>query len=640
MKKIILPLLLVFCFSFSQAQVINTIAGTGIQGYTGDGGAATSEELNEPMGVAIDVMGNIFISDAGDARIRFVNTSGVIVTIGGTGVMGYTGDGGPATAAEIAYPAGIAVDASGSFYFADLANNRIRKVNSTGIISTVVGNGVANYSGDGGQGTAAEISQPSDVKIDAAGNLYIVDNGNMRIRKVNTAGIISTLAGTVYAGYTGDGGPATSAELNGPIGIAFDAAGNMYIGDSYNSVIREINTSGIISTFAGIGRQGFSGDGGPATAAEFGDPGYLSIDASGNLYISDMLNKRIREINTSGIVNTVAGGGSSFANGIPATLASIGQTGQMAFDAAGTLYIADHGEQTVRTLYNFNCSNNFNEPICIATIDTATNLAELIWGRTNSPPATGGYMVYRDSASVYSLTHTQPLNALSEFIDPNSNPSAGPVSYELATFDSCGESALSAPHTTIFLTTTSNTNVYILNWTAYVGFTPSKYRIFRGPALNAMVQIDSVPSTTLTFHDTLPPINSYYAVEAVNPSSACIPTTKIRSHNISSVALSGSFSNGFNTGILTGENNINSIRDLKIYPNPSNGTFTIQSALVLGQWSVTIYNELGQSVYTKTGIGKINEQVNLENVAEGIYTLRLQTSAGNTVKKLMVTGKN
>ncbi len=285
------------------------------------------------------------------------------------------------------------------------------------------------------------------------------------------------------------------------------------------------------------------------------------------------------------------------------------------------------------------CSNNFNEPICIATIDTATNKAEVIWGKTNSPNQNGyGYYdIYRDSNLGYASTHTQPLNVLSEYIDNTANLWTGPVSYELSTLDSCGESALSSPATTIFLITTSSTNAYNLSWTPYVGFTPSLYRIFRGPALNAMMQIDSVPNTVLTYVDSFPPINSFYAVEAVNPFGVCTPTTKIKPHN-SMAALSGSFSNGFNTATM-GVQNLSTSLNMNIYPNPSNGTFTIQSLVVSGLWTVSIYNELGQSVYSKTGTGKINEQVNLENITEGIYTVRLQTSTGSSVKKLVVMRK-
>ncbi len=285
--------------------------------------------------------------------------------------------------------------------------------------------------------------------------------------------------------------------------------------------------------------------------------------------------------------------------------------------------------------------NNYNEPICIATIDTATNKAEVIWGRTNSPPATGSYNVYRDSASGYTMTHSQPLTALSEYIDMNSNPTAGTVAFEISTVDSCGESILSPPHRTIYLNTTASTNVFILNWTPYIGFTPTVYRIFRGPALNAMVQIDSVAPTVYTYHDTLPPLGSYYAVEAVNPSGVCIPTTKIKPRN-SMATLSGSFSNGFNTAVLGVQNIANSISNVTIYPNPEKGAFNIEWTMGNGfsaGGEISIINQLGQVVYSEhkqfnNGINK--EQINPGMLASGIYSLRIQDTKGTTVKKLEV----
>jgi hypothetical protein len=294
------------------------------------------------------------------------------------------------------------------------------------------------------------------------------------------------------------------------------------------------------------------------------------------------------------------------------------------------------------------CNTNYSEPICIATIDTATNKAEVIWGRTNSPPATGSYNVYKDTTSGFMLIHNQALNALSEYVDTTSFPSDGPETYELSTLDSCGESALSSPHTTIYLTTTSGLNVYILNWTAYVGFTPSKYRILRGPTMSSLVQIDSVPNGVLTYHDTLPPLGSIYLVEAVNPSSACIPTTKIKPHNVALTALSGSFSNGFNTGnIITGNKNISAVTNLKIYPNPANGMFTVEYTvnipIAIGSQSsvmqMSVLDELGQVVYDNTetrNAGNYKEQLNLEYLASGIYSLRVQTASGITIKKLVI----
>jgi len=289
-----------------------------------------------------------------------------------------------------------------------------------------------------------------------------------------------------------------------------------------------------------------------------------------------------------------------------------------------------------------NCTNNYTQPICIVTLDTATNKCEIVWGRTNSPPAGGyGYFnIYRDTGAGYSMIHSQALNVLSEYIDIGSNPSAGTVSYELGTVDSCGTSTLSSPHTSIYLTTTAGVNVYILNWTAYVGFTPTEYIIYRGPSLSSLASIDTVSNATFTFHDTLPPLGSYYVVEAVNPNGPCVPTTHSAGKSSFSL-LSGAFSNGFNTGTLLGINNLESkITNLNVYPNPSNGIFTL-SYLMIGSDNITIniINELGQVVYIEqknVNTGPHTEQLNAGNLASGIYSLRVQTNTGTSVRKLLI----
>ena len=252
----------------------------------------------------MDATGNLYIADAFNSRIRKVNTSGIISTIAGNGTAAYSGDGGLASVAELNYPRGIALDAAGNLYIADASNNRIRKINTAGIISTYAGNGTGGFSGDGAQAAAAELFGPWSLAFDAVGNLYIADFSNIRIRMVNAGGIISTIAGNGTAGFTGDGGQAALAELNQPDGVACDAAGNIYIANAGNNRVRMINTLGIITTVAGNGTQGYSGDGGQATAAELYNISGLACDTAGNLYIADTYNNRIRKVNaiqTTGI---------------------------------------------------------------------------------------------------------------------------------------------------------------------------------------------------------------------------------------------------------------------------------------------------------------------------------------------------
>jgi sugar lactone lactonase YvrE len=286
----------------SAAGVISTVAGSGTQGFSGDGGPATSAQLDSPTGVAVDASGNLYIADTLNHRIREVS-AGTITTVAGTGTAGYSGDGGPATAAELDQPTALAVDSQGNIYIADTNNNRIREI-SGGNIKTAAGTGQQGFSGDGGQATAAALDSPTGVAVDAGSNIYIGDTGNQRVRMVASAsGVISTIAGTGARGFTADG-PALTAALSDPSGIAVDSSGTVYVADSNNERIRAIS-GGNITTIAGSGAEGFSGDGGAATSASLDTP--RAVIAMGSMVLfSDTLNNRVRVV-SGGNINTIAG---------------------------------------------------------------------------------------------------------------------------------------------------------------------------------------------------------------------------------------------------------------------------------------------------------------------------------------------
>ncbi|MHB8259084.1 MAG: NHL domain-containing protein [Bacteroidia bacterium] len=275
------------------AGVITTIAGTGTAGFSGDGGAATAAQLNTPTGVTFAGT-NLVIADAGNNRIRMISY-GTISTVIGTGTAGFSGDGGTMTAAELNHPTGVAIDGN-YIYIADYGNNRIRVVNASYIISTLAGNSTAGYSGDGGSSVAAELNGPNGVSVDAAGNVYVADKANNRIRMINSSGIITTVAGDGTFGYSGDGGAGTAAKLAYPEGVTCDVFGNFYIVDNYYPRIRKVNNAGIISTIAGSGVASYSGDGGAATAARISNPSNVAFDGSGNMYIADGGNNRVRMV--------------------------------------------------------------------------------------------------------------------------------------------------------------------------------------------------------------------------------------------------------------------------------------------------------------------------------------------------------
>jgi hypothetical protein len=281
----------------TEAGVITTVAGNGTGGYSGDNGLATAAKLNYPYGVAVDSAGTLYIADRGNDRVRKVR-DGVITTVAGTGTPGYSGDNGLATAAKLNEPWGVVVDSTGTLYIADTNNHRVRKVTGNGRITTVAGTGTGGYGGDNGPATDAQLNQPYGVGVDSTGTLYIADRGNHRVRKV-TGTVITTVAGTGTPGYSGDHGPATDAHLNSPFGVGVDSTGTLYIADTGNDRVRKV-VDGVITTVAGNGTGGYNGDNRPATDAHLNSPRGVGVDSAGTLYITDTHNHRVRKVTGTG----------------------------------------------------------------------------------------------------------------------------------------------------------------------------------------------------------------------------------------------------------------------------------------------------------------------------------------------------
>jgi sugar lactone lactonase YvrE len=333
---------------------ILTVAGNASAGYSGDGSFATIAQLNQPRNMIFDNSGNYYITDFTNNRIREVATADTISTIVGNGTAGYGGDGQGANTASINGPWGVVMDGTGNLYFADSANNRIRKVSSiNGTISTIAGTGAAGFSGDGAAATAAVLNDPTCLAMDHAGNLYVCDTANNRIRKITPGGTISTVAGNGTEGYSSDGIAATNSALNDPEGLVFDSNNNMYISDYGNNRIREVTSStGTISTVAGTGAAGYSGDNGVALNAKLNSPRGITIDTSNNLYFADSINNVVRKITAGGIISTIAGTGKAGFSGDngPATLAQLTLPSGVAFDASGNLYVVDTGNSVIRRI--------------------------------------------------------------------------------------------------------------------------------------------------------------------------------------------------------------------------------------------------------------------------------------------------
>jgi len=345
----------------SGSDKITTIAGIGkfgIGGFSGDGGRATKAQLSQPSAVAVDRKGNVYIADTRNNRVRKVTPGGTITTLAGMSYNdGFSGDGGPATSAMLSHPIGVAVDVQGNVYIADSSNHRVRKVSPAGTITTLAGSGTGapGFSGDGGPATSAMLYQPAGVAVDGKGNVYIADTNNNRVRKVSADGTITTIAGTGKAGFSGDGGPATSAMLKVPHSAAVDRYGNVYIADYGNLRVRKVSPGGKITTIAGTGVNGFSGEGGRATSAQTTGPFGVAVDAQGNVYIAEPAVGRVLKV-SGGRLTRIAGrdprgrsGG--LGEGGPATSAKLSTPGGVAVDGKGNVYFADFGYGTVRKVW-------------------------------------------------------------------------------------------------------------------------------------------------------------------------------------------------------------------------------------------------------------------------------------------------
>jgi len=672
--------------------IISNFAGNGVSAYSGDGGPATNASFIQPFGIALDSAGNIYISDHSAFVIRKVNTAGIITTIAGIGHNGYSGDGGPATAAELRQPAGMICDNKGNLFFADATNNRIRKINAAGIITTIAGNGIAGYYGDGGQATAAEIDNANYVAEDTAGNLYITDKLNYRIRKIDTSGIITTVAGIGIAGYSGDGGQATAAEIDTATSVKLDSIGNIYIADSYSNRIRKINTSGIISTIAGTGVAGYSGDGGPATAAVLNLPGYLMFDHSGNLYFPEHGNNVVREIHFSLSLITstknascTGGNGSAYVTanyGIPPYTYSWSGPGSTNDSITGlsagtyTVHVTDSKNISGSSIVTINPSNSLsisantttnvscnggNDGSASSNANGGTPPYSYLWSDANSQITASAislsaatYTVsvtdFCSNTATASVTITQP-NALG--ISPSAtnnvncyggtngsasaNASGGTIPYSYLWSDA--SSQISASATDLSAGTYTVTVTDNCNNTTTASVTITQPAVLNVVATATDSTICSGLCTNLFANvsgGTLPYTYLWGTGDTSSSINVCPTITTPYPIGISDAhgCLSGS-SVTININICTGITELQFNNSIEVYPNPTNDILNIQMPQPM-DGTLSITNVLGQQVYA--GIMANNSsltQVSMGSLSQGVYLLKIESAQQTVVKRIV-----
>jgi len=333
---------------------ITTVAGGNKAGFSGDGGPARAAQLNGPSCVALDSKGNLYIADLRNARVRRVNPNGVIESVMGTGAEDFV-SGAPRSALEtnLSSPYGLTIDAANNLYVISRKHSVVYRVGADGVAHRIAGTGVAGFSGDGGPAVDAQIAGGNHLLVYAGGEVLLGDTGNQRLRKIDASGIITTVAGTGEAGFGGDGGPAIAAAFNGISALAFDATGNIFVADFDNHRIRRISTEGIITTIVGTGDPKYNGDEIAATQANIGEPCGVVVDAAGVVYIGDQFNRRVRAVTVDGVIHTVAGMGKVGLvgdNGSPALEARLISPDILAIDGAGSIYIPDFANHAVRKL--------------------------------------------------------------------------------------------------------------------------------------------------------------------------------------------------------------------------------------------------------------------------------------------------
>ncbi len=646
---------------FGNAQTTTTIAGNGTGTHAGDGSAATGASLQSPAYVKTDAMGNIYVADKLNNRVRKISATGVITTIAGTGGTVFSGDGGAATAATLWQPMGVAVDGSGNVYISDATHYRIRKINTAGIISTIAGTGTTGFGTDGVAATATNIGAPAGICFDAAGNLVFAERSYNRVRKIDmTTGIISTIAGTGSSSFGGDGAAATAAFLNQPYDVNYDTAGNLYIADYNNNRIRKVNAAGIISTYAGDGTTTFSGDGGAATAASLYKPSGVWADSAGNVFIADTWHNKVRKVGATGTISSVAGTGAAGYGGDGGTgaVAVFNYPSSITMDNSGNLYLTDDNNHRVRKIARDVITITGATNICVSGSTTLSASVPMgAWTSGSATVATVGLMtgvVTGVSAGTAVITYQTSLSSATRIITVN--PAVPAIT---------GTTSVCAGATTTLSNTTtggswssSTTGTATVDGSGVVtgvtaGTTTISYTA-GGCSATAAVTVNALPaaitgSTSVCIGNTTLMSNttaggtwsSSTTGTATIDASGLVAGISAGSATITYTLASGCYTTA-NVNVISCPTNIDMIADgdktITIFPNPSNGEFEVVLPAIAAPTEITISDISGKIIESTAYAGKDNIRYSLK-VNAGCYVIKV-TAGNKTYRKvLIITGQ-
>ena len=635
------------------AQVVSTYAGNGVPGSTD--GSALFATFEDPHGIYINSAGDIYIADQNSHKIRKITSAGVVSTFAGSGVAGSTN--GTGTSASFNRPRGICADASGNLYIADSFNHKIRKITSAGAVTNFAGSGIAGSTD--ATGAAASFNGPRGICADASGNIYVTDEGNHKIRKITPAGVVTTFAGTGISGAVD--GPVATASFNVPQGICIDGSGNFYVADRNNNSIRKISSTGVVSTLAGSGTAGFVD--GTGVAASFNKPVSVYANSTGDIFVSDQNSHAIRKITPTGVVTTIAGSGVVGSTNGTGTAASFNFPAGLCLNSSGDIFVADLGNHKIRKivvcvapLAPTNTTPSSNQTLCEnnSTILSATSTGTVNWfstptsttvlasgtSYTTSVLSAGTYTYYAE-ASTCSVSATRAAITVTVNATPIVSVNSGSIcSGSSFTINPSGANTYTISGGSTIVTPTTNTS-YNVTGTSAQGCVSSNTAM-------SSVTVNTLPNVTAITNNTLLCTGQTATLTASGASTYLWNTSATTSVIAASptvqttYTVTGTDANGCvnsstvtqNVSLCTGINSqiANQNSQIVLYPNPSNGIFTISG--IEQNTSISIYNAIGELVKSIQSTDN-NTTIDLPDYSNGIYFIKVKNNNADVIQKII-----